>query len=179
MLLLLERRIPVEWCVVVEMDCLGVFRLSMAKPRLILLLDKDNTLLSATAEQLLRLSLEKEGLRDITIVSAVENNLGFSSRDGKMDTVLSKDNLQISGLVNPLSHGLLMYADWVICMDDESRNCRQIKKIDRKGKRIFDFPTIDSLSTLTSVCQLDYEGIYREIDKGCKEVLKELLSGSI
>lgn len=149
--------------------------MSMAKPRLILLLDKDNTLLSATAEQLLRLSLEKEGLRDITIVSAGENDIGFSYRDGKMDTVLSKDNLQISGLVNPLSHGVLEKADWVICMDDESRNCRHIKRIDMVGKRILDFPTIDSLSTLTSTSQLDYEGIYREIDKGCKDVLHELV----
>ena len=79
----------------------------MTKPKLILFLDKDNTLLSATAEQVLRMLLENNDIRDITIVSAGEENHGFLSRDDKMDSELSKNGLHISGVVNPLTPMLL------------------------------------------------------------------------
>ena len=146
----------------------------MAKPKLIVFLDKDNMLLSATAEQVFRLLLEKNGLRNITIVSAGETNLGFIARDEGMDAVLAKDKLQISGLVNPLSQSLLEYADWVVCMDNESRESHQIRRMDWSGKRLFDFPTKDSLAKLVVTYPLDYVNIHNEVEAGCLSILREL-----
>ena len=150
----------------------------MANPKLILFLDKDNKLLGASAEQVFRMMLEKNDLRNITVVSAGVTNLGFITRDEKMDAVLAQDKIHISGIVNPLTVDLLHYADWVICMDDESRECPPIEQIanGNVNKRIILFSTKQSLSKLVSEKTFDYEQIYEEIKKGCNYILHELES---
>jgi protein-tyrosine-phosphatase len=143
-------------------------------PRLIVFLDQDNRLLSPTAEVLFRSILEGTVIKGITLVSAGAAHQGFVTRDSGMDGFLKAYNLSISGIVNPVSEGLVDYADWIVCMDDESRNCRQLQKPYSPQKHVLDFPTKRTLTKLLKESSSDYARIYEEIEKGCQALLAKI-----
>lgn len=145
----------------------------MTKPRLILFLDADNTLLSATAEQVFRRLLEKADIRDITVVSAGEMNPGFIPRDERMDAVISIDGIRISGLVNSLSRELYNYADLLVCMDEVSRNCRYFTFCPKTDQQIRAFPNMDTLLRLTNESPINYSLVYEVITRGCQTIMED------
>lgn len=146
------------------------------KSRLILFIDINNRILSPAAETIFRTMMESEGKGDDTIVSAGTTNEGLASHDKGMVSFLTKEGLPVSGVVNPLSMNLVEYADYIVCMDDESLNCRQLKEKAGALERVLVFPTKDALSGIMSMKPLDYERIFEEVTIGCRSLLDKLMA---
>ena len=151
-----------------------IFIVKPMKPKLILFLDIDNRILSPVAEVVFRSKLESTGTKGVTIVSAGAICEGFVSRDKQMNAILAETGLHMGGIFTPLSMCLLEFADWVVCMDDESRNCCQFQKLSDTNKRISDFPGMETLAGLLNQSALDYAKIYEVISYGCEKLLHDI-----